>query len=147
MNAHRLPALVAFSSLTAILIAMIAFISLTSLSGCASNPSNGAGQDNSKAIKKISMAIGVETSEFAIVKQQASDAPTGYDGIEYTVKTTSGRTYKCEILEPSGVGKIATLGMASGADAMCTDFTPGGKDKGRADKPVCNALLKAAGKC
>lgn len=109
--------------------------------------SKPASEDNSRAVKKISMAIGEEPSGFTIASQQSVEAPTGYNGTQYTVKTKSGKTYKCEILEPSGLGKAMTWGMASGASAMCTDFTPGSKDKGKTNKASCNDLLRAAGKC
>jgi len=104
-------------------------------------------EDNGKAAKKISMAIGEDTSDFTITNQQQVEAPAGYDGTQYTVKTKAGKTYKCEILEPSGFGKAISWGMASGAGAMCTDFTKGSKDKGKTNKASCNALLQAAGKC
>ena len=103
--------------------------------------------DNGKAEKKISMAIGQEVGEFSITDQQKAEAPTGFDGTQYTVKTKAGKTYKCEILEPSGFGKVMSWGMASGASAMCTDFTQGSADRGKTNKASCNALLKAAGKC
>jgi len=106
-----------------------------------------ASEDNSKAARKISLAIGEETSDFTITNQQQVEAPAGYDGTQYTVKTKAGKTYKCEILEPSGFGKAMSWGMASGASAMCTDFTKGSKDKGKTNKASCNALLQAAGKC
>lgn len=104
-------------------------------------------QGNERAAKKISAAIGEEVRDFTITHQEGVEAPTGYDGTQYTVKTNAGKTYKCEILEPSGVGKFFTWGMASGASAMCTDFTKGSKDKGKTNKASCNALLQAAGKC
>lgn len=144
------------------LLSLAALLSLCSvLSGCVTtgaNPSASseatnktekkpAGDDNSRAAKKISMAIGEEPSGFTIASQQPVEAPTGYNGTQYTVKTRSGKTYKCEILEPSGLGKAMTWGMASGAGAMCTDFTPGSKDKGKTNKASCNDLLRAAGKC
>jgi hypothetical protein len=103
--------------------------------------------DNSRAEKKISMAIGQEVGGFSITDQQKTEAPTGFEGIQYTVKTRAGKTYKCEILEPSGFGKVMSWGMASGASAMCTDFTQGSADRGKTNKATCNALLKAAGKC
>lgn len=103
--------------------------------------------DGGKAKKKISMAIGEDVGEFTITKQQNVEAPGGYNGTEYTVKTNSGKAFKCEILEPSGFGKVMTWGMASGASAMCTDFTKGSKNKGKTNKASCNALLQAAGKC
>lgn len=104
-------------------------------------------EDSGKAVKKISMAIGEDTSAFTITNQQQVEAPAGYDGTQYTVKTKAGKTYKCEILEPSGFGKAISWGMASGAGAMCTDFTKGSKDKGKTNKANCNALLQASGKC
>lgn len=108
---------------------------------------NALNETNSKAEKKISMSIGQEVGEFAITGHQKIDAPGGYDGTLYTVKTNDGKMFKCEILEPSGFGKVMTFGMASGAGAMCTDFTKGSKDAGKTNKANCNALLKAAGKC
>ena len=103
--------------------------------------------DNSKAEKKISMAIGQEVGGFSITEQQKTDAPAGYDGTQYTVKTKAGKTFKCDILEPSGFGKAISFGMTSGVNAMCTDFTKGSADQGKTNKASCNALLKAAGKC
>lgn len=104
-------------------------------------------EDTSKAEKKISMAIGEEVSSFTITEQQKVDAPAGYDGTQYSVKTKAGKTFKCEILEPSGFGKTISFGMSSGAGAMCTDFTKGSKEQGKTNQASCNALLKAAGKC
>ena len=104
-------------------------------------------EDIAKASKKISMSIGEEVGNFTITGQQEIEAPTGYNGTQYTVKTNAGKAYKCEILEPSGFGKVMTWGMASGASAMCTDFTKGSNDKGKNNKASCNALLQAAGKC
>lgn len=132
------------------LIALAALLPLsTAFYGCATNASNSSASNEagSKAMKKISTAIGEEVGEFAITSQQEVEAPTGYDGTQYTVKTNSGKTYKCEILEMSGLGKVVTWGMGSGASAMCTDFTTGSKDKGKTNKAGCNALLQAAGKC
>jgi hypothetical protein len=144
---------------------MFTLIALLPLSGaflgCTTNPSSpsaaneadskvekkSASEDNGKAMKKISMAIGEEVGRFTISSQQDAEAPTGYKGTQYTVKTKSGKTFKCEIIEPSGFGKAMTWGMASGAGAMCTDFTAGSKDKGQTNKASCNALLQAAGKC
>lgn len=93
------------------------------------------------------MAIGREIGNFKIANSQAIEAPAGYNGMQYTVKTNDGATFKCEILEPSGLGKVATWGMASGADAMCTDFTKGSSDIGKINNASCNQLLRAAGKC
>jgi len=104
-------------------------------------------EDNSKAEKKISMAIGEEVTSFTITDQQKVDAPAGFDGTQYSVKTKAGKTFKCEILEPSGFGKAISFGMSSGAGAMCTDFTKGSKEQGKTNQASCNALLKAAGKC
>lgn len=119
---------------------------LLMLAGCATT-NNTSPQGNNKAESKISMAIGREIGNFKITNSQATEAPAGYNGMQYTVKTNDGATFKCEILEPSGLGKVATWGMASGADAMCTDFTKGSSDIGKTNNASCNALLRAAGKC
>lgn len=103
--------------------------------------------ENAKAERKISMAIGAEVGSFALTGQKEVDAPTGFIGTEYSVQTAGGETYKCEILEPSGLGKLATWGMASGAAAMCTNFTEASKDRGKTNASSCNALLRAAKKC
>ncbi len=100
-----------------------------------------------KATKKISMAIGEEIGDFTVTAQEPTDAPKGYKGTQYTVMTNGGKKFKCDILEPSKLGKIATWGMGSGADAMCTDFTKGSSEKGKTNAASCNQLLKAAGKC
>lgn len=115
--------------------------------GCATTASDTSAQGSNQAEKKISMAIGREIGNFTITNSQATEAPTGYNGMQYTVKTNDGATFKCEILEPSGLGKVATWGMASGAGAMCTDFTKGSSDIGKTNNASCNALLRAAGKC
>lgn len=112
------------------------------LTGCATTANN-----SNNAEKKISMAIGREIGNFKITNSQVTEAPTGYNGMQYTVKTNDGANFKCEILEPSSLGQVATWGMASGADAMCTDFTKGSSDLGKTNKASCNALLQAAGKC
>lgn len=122
------------------------------LSGCATtanntSTSNASAEGSNKAEQEISMAIGREIGNFKITNSQVTEAPTGYNGMQYTVKTDDGATFKCEILEPSGLGKVATWGMASGADAMCTDFTRGSSNIGKTSNANCNALLRAAGKC
>ena len=137
--------------ITAVLILPLASL----VFGCASNPNTTGGasptadsrEDEGKAATKISMSIGEETKNFSITDKQSVDAPTGYNGTQYTVKTRTGKTFKCEILEPSGFGRAMTWGMASGASAMCADFTPGSKSQGKTNQASCNALLKAAGKC
>lgn len=93
------------------------------------------------------MAIGQEISDFTIASQVKIDAPGGYDGTQYSVKTNTGKTYKCDILEASGFGKVITFGTSVGAGAMCTDFTKGSADAGKTNAASCNALLKAAGRC
>lgn len=117
--------------------------------GCASSTSSSAPPADSgiKAEQKISMAIGQEVGTFSIASQQRIESPGGTDATQYTVKTKAGKTFKCDIFEPSGFGKVMSWGMASGSSAMCTDFTAGSADQGKTNKASCNALLKAAGKC
>ena len=132
------------------LITMVMFFSLTSLSYAsteASKASTKVAKNTAKAERKISMAIGQEIGDFTIVDQEKLEANVGFNKTQYTVNTNGGKTYKCEIIEGTGFYKVATFGVGSGADAMCTDFTKGSKDKGTINKASCNALLKAAGKC
>ena len=110
-------------------------------------PTTGAITISDKARKKISMAIGEETDRFAVTKQEDVESSVGMKGTEYTVRTDGGKTYKCQILEPSKLGKLVTFGTAGGADALCTDFTKGSKDQGKTNQANCNALLRAAHKC
>lgn len=131
-----------------------AVIIAVTLSACASNPGASGKADNvvdtganSKAAQKISTAIGVDSSAFSITNQQKIEAPMGLEGLQYTVKTNAGKTYKCEIMEPSGFGKAMTFGTGTGSYAMCTNFTPGSKEQGKTNSASCNALLKAANKC
>lgn len=100
-----------------------------------------------KAAKKISMAIGEDTDRFVVTRQEGIESPAGMKGTEYTVRTGSGKTYKCQILEPSKLGKLVSFGTAGGANALCTDFTRGSKSQGKTNQASCNALLRAAHKC
>ena len=113
----------------------------------ATKESAKAAKNRAKAEKKISMAIGHEIGEFTIASQQSAEAPAGFNGTQYTVNTTGGKTFKCEVLEPSGFGKAISFGTGTGTDAMCTEFTKRSKDSGSTKNARCNALLKAAGKC
>lgn len=100
-----------------------------------------------KAAKKISMAIGEDTDQFVVTKQEDVESSAGMKGTEYTVRTNGGMTYKCQILEPSRLGKLISFGTAGGADALCTNFTKGSPDRGKTNQANCNALLRAAHKC
>ncbi|QND79589.1 hypothetical protein H4W19_14745 [Pseudoxanthomonas mexicana] len=100
-----------------------------------------------KAARKISMAIGEDTDRFVVTKQEDVESSAGTKGTEYTVRTDGGRTYKCQVLEPSRLGKLISFGTAGGADALCTDFTKGSPDRGKTNQANCNALLRAAHKC
>ena len=100
-----------------------------------------------KVARKISMAIGEESANFVVTAQDSVDASVGMKGTDYTVRTNSGKTFKCQILEPSRLGKIVTFGTVGSADALCTDFTKGSKDRGKTNQASCNALLRAARKC
>jgi hypothetical protein len=122
--------------------------------GCAASPGPGpattamtSSDAGAKAEQKISMAIGQEVGTFSIASQQAIESPGAMNATQYTVKTRAGKTFKCDIFEPSGFGKVMSFGMISGTSALCTDFTAGSADQGKTNKASCNALLKAAGKC
>ena len=93
------------------------------------------------------MAIGEETDRFMVTRQEDVESSVGMKGTEYTVRTDGGKTYKCQVLEPSKLGKLVTFGMVGGADALCTDFTKGSRGQGKTNQANCNALLRAAHKC
>lgn len=102
---------------------------------------------DAKTLRKISMGLGLEASEFKVTGQQEVETGAFYT-TEYTVHTNDGRKYKCEIMESSKFAKVMSWGMGSGGSgAMCTDFTKGSKDKGKTNQAACNQLLRAAGKC
>lgn len=122
--------------------------SVSSSSGAKANSEmKTPSQDNSKAQQKISMAIGQEVGQFNITSQQKIDAPMGQNGAQYAVQTKAGKSYKCDIYEPSGFGNVVMWGAAVGSSAMCTDFTKGSADAGKTNAASCNALLKAANRC
>lgn len=123
----------------------------TPLAGTSSGADGSAApesiQVDGKVSRKISMAIGEETDHFVVTKQEDVDSSAGMKGTEYTVKTGDGKTYKCQIFEPSRLGKLVSFGTAAGADALCTDFTRGSPSQGTTNQANCNALLRAAHKC
>jgi len=88
-------------------------------------------QVNDKAAKKISMAIGEEIGDFVVTKQEDVESSAGSKATEYTVRTNHGKSYKCQIIEPSRAGKIFSFGTASSSDALCTQFTGSTGGKGR----------------
>ncbi len=116
--------------------------------GSGENPESAAAiAISDKAARKISMAIGEDTDRFVVTQHEDVEAAAGMQGTEYTVRTDGGRTFKCQILEPSKLGRIVTFGTAGGSDALCTDFTKGSKDQGKTNQASCNALLRAAHRC
>ena len=124
---------------------LIASFIVFSLYGCAGTSQKG---DDTIAEKKISQAIGEEIGDFKIVNRvEGVSAPAGFSEGIYTVTTNSGNKYKCSVMEPSGFMNTLTFGGAGSADAMCTDFTKGSKQKGKTNAQNCNELLRAAGKC
>lgn len=126
-----------------------AFYGCASGTGSASSAgsASAANDANGRAEQKISMAIAQEVGTFNITSQQAIESPGAMNATQYTVKTKAGKTFKCDIFEPSGFGKVMSFGMISGTNAVCTDFTAGSKDQGKTNQASCNAVLKAAGKC
>lgn len=91
-----------------------------------------APQLSDKAAKKISMAIGEEVGDFAVTNQEEVESSAGSKATEYTVRTNRGKTYKCQIIEPSRAGKFFSFGTAASGDALCTQFSGATGGKGRA---------------
>lgn len=123
--------------------------------GCATIKSNSepaaakppAEADKNRAAKKLAFAIGREVGDFTITAQQAGEAPGGYNRTDYKLKTKDGANYQCYILEPSGLGKVMTWGMASGTNAVCNEISSGSNNSGKPVNKNCNDLLRAAKKC
>jgi hypothetical protein len=132
---------------------LLSFLLLASTVAACASPAGGnsaTAPDTAKAEKKIGFAIGQEPGSFTITSQREAEAPGGTVRTDYAVSTRQGAKYSCYIMEPSRFGKVMSWGMASGSDAVCNEMSGAGKaDSGTAkqSKPVCNDLLRAAGKC
>ena len=90
-------------------------------SGASGPVATGSIQVDGKAARKISMAIG-GSRRFRRHRAGAGRVRRGSNATQYTVRTSSGRYYKCQIIEPSRAGKFFSFGTAAGADALCTEF-------------------------
>jgi hypothetical protein len=125
------------------------------MTGCATIKSNNAPTDakpsaeadKQQAVKKLAFAIGREVGDFTISAQQEGEAPGGYNRTDYKIKTNDGTSYQCYILEPSGLGKVMTWGMASGTDAVCSEISSSSNNSAKPLEKNCNALQRAAKKC
>lgn len=134
----------------------IIFLLVTiAMTGCATVKTNSepaaakppAEADKNRAAKKLAFAIGREVGDFTVTAQQEGEAPGGYKRTDYKLKTNDGASYQCYILEPSGLGKVMTWGMASGTDATCSEISGGANNSGKPLNKNCSALLRAAKKC
>lgn len=134
---------------------IIFLLAAVALTGCATTKNNSATADakpsaeaeKNRAAKKLAFAIGREVGDFTITAQQEGEAPGGYNRTDYKLKTNDGANYQCYILEPSGLGKVMTWGMASGTDAVCNEISGSTKNSGKPLDKNCNDLLRAANKC
>lgn len=134
----------------------IIFLSVAiAMTGCATIKSSSepaaaklpAEADKNRAAKKLAFAIGREVGDFTITAQQVGEAPGGYNRTDYKLKTNDGANYQCYILEPSGLGKVMTWGMASGTDATCSEIAGGANNSTKPLNKNCSDLLRAAKKC
>ncbi len=104
-------------------------VSAIALVGCASMAVN---EDD--LIKKTSIALSLDKSEFTVSDRSDSGMQT-----DYVVTTKSGKKYNCYV-----TGSFYQLGKAV-SDAICSEI---GKSAGTVKSNAqCNALLKKAGKC
>lgn len=125
------------------------------MTGCATTKNNSetadtkpsAEADKNRAAKKLAFAIGREVGDFTVTAQQEGEAPGGYKRTDYKLKTKDGASYQCYILEPSGLGKVMTWGMASGTDAVCSEIAGSSNNTSKPLNKNCNDLLRAAKKC
>lgn len=134
---------------------VIFIVAAIAMMGCATTKNNSktsdakpsAEADMNRAAKKIAFAIGREVGDFTVTTQQEGEAPGGYKRTDYKLKTNDGTNYQCYILEPSGLGKVMTWGMASGTDAVCSEVSGSSNNSGNPINKNCNDLLRAAKKC
>jgi hypothetical protein len=114
-------------------LSLLAATVVTISTGCAvvglaaTGPSNTAA--GSTIEKNTARTLGLDVSALTLSNVEGSYLKT-----TYTAKTNTGKTYGCYVTGAS----IMT------SDAVCTEVNGG---SGSAPAPVCNALLKAAGRC
>ncbi len=60
-----------------------------------------------KAARKISLALGQEINDFIVTGQEDVESAAGTKATQYTVRTSGGKNYKCQIIEPSRAGSYS----------------------------------------
>ena len=114
-------------------VALGAFLSAAMLaSGCAS-----VAVTDDAIQRNTAVAVGVDTPSVDISDRMDEGVKTTY------VAKTNGKTYNCYV-----TGTVSVVGRVV-SDAMCTELKRASPSKAKetSKPPVCNALLKAAGKC
>lgn len=106
----------------------ICLSSITILSGC-SVVGNKVISDNTLK-EKAAFTLGTTTENIVLSNRRPSEA----DAIKFDV-TAKGKQYQCY---------ITTVMGAISSDAVCNEIN---SSSNKHTKPVCNALLKKAGKC
>lgn len=99
----------------------IVFISISAVV-CAS-----AAVSNDEIEKNTAFTLGLSSNSFTIYDRMDNGLK-----VTYTVKTNAGKQYNCYV---TGSGRLVS-------DALCNEI-----DKTDTSSGVCNALLKAAGRC
>ena len=81
--------------------------------------------------KRAEFTLGLDKKDFSITNTKREGLRT-----DFIVTTDSGEVYRCYV--------TSVIGVVS--DAICSQWKQQGKSKPK-NIPVCNELLKAAGKC
>lgn len=114
----------------------------------ANDASSAAVTVDDKTLRKLSMGIGEEIEDFTVVKAEEVESSAGTKSTQYTVLTNGGKKYKCDVMQLSKFGRIASWGMNAEIDAMCTEFSgtsqPAVSNKATAGSSGGGASRKAA---
>jgi hypothetical protein len=97
------------------------------LAGCAS-----FAVSDDALVQRTGFALGLEPNQFTVSNRMDEGTTT-----RYRVNTTAGKVYNCSV-----GGSLSVIGK-SVSSALCDEIG----QNGAPDKPNCNALTKAAGKC
>lgn len=114
---------------------------LALLTGCTATIDQGGLE------QRTALAIGRPVGQFNV--SERSEEAGGR--INYSVQTHDGMVYSCYLYGATGIQKAMSFGQTPHSDAICTTVAG---NKGNAPVPanktpatLCNALLRAAGRC
>lgn len=94
--------------------------------------------------QRTAQAIGRPVGQFSVTDRSEE---TG-GRINYTAHTRDGKAYRCYLYGATGFQKAMSFGQTPHSDAICTAMAGGAPaPAAKGSGAVCNALLRAAGRC